>query len=265
VKLVGSFISNRTTTLCLPGYITDAFSTHAGIPQGSPLSLILFLFYNAILVDACNLPTSPSSGISFVDDVNALAFSKTTEDNCRSLQSIHKGCIEWARKHGALFAPEKYILVHFNKARTKNNTACPLTLPSLTITPCPAARILGVILDKKLSLQQHLRHIKSKLAIQTNILRRLTAQLGVPPYGSRGCSTLLSSVLPSQLAALHGRPPLTHHLFEKGLEKSYRKPKTDATELLLEPTRLHQYEAFWLKWEYPRCLFTWTAGKPDFD
>ncbi len=54
VKWVGSFISNTTTTLCLPGYNTDAFPTHMGIPQGSSLSPILFLFYNANLVEACN-------------------------------------------------------------------------------------------------------------------------------------------------------------------------------------------------------------------
>jgi hypothetical protein len=175
VKWVSSFISNRTTTLCLPDYNTDAFPTHTGIHQGLPLSPILFLFYNASLVDACNLPTSPSSGIGFGDDVNALAFCKTTEDNCRTLQSIHERCLEWARKHGASFAPEKYILVHFTKARTKHNTACPLTLPSLTITPCPSAHVLGVILDKKLSWQPHLQHIKSKQATPTNVLTRLTA------------------------------------------------------------------------------------------
>jgi hypothetical protein len=32
VKLVRSVISKRTTTLCLPGYNTDAFPTHTGIP-----------------------------------------------------------------------------------------------------------------------------------------------------------------------------------------------------------------------------------------
>jgi hypothetical protein len=129
VKWVGSFISNRTTTLCLPCYTTDTFPTHTGIPQGSPLSPILFLFYNTNLVDACNLPTAPSSGISFVDDVNGVAFGKTTEVNCRTLQSIHERWLEWARKHGASFVPEKYILVQLTKARTKHNTACPLTLP----------------------------------------------------------------------------------------------------------------------------------------
>jgi hypothetical protein len=61
VKWVGSFISNRTTTLCLPGYNTDAFPTHTGIPKGSPLSPILFLFFNANLVEIFNLPSLPAS------------------------------------------------------------------------------------------------------------------------------------------------------------------------------------------------------------
>ncbi len=82
VKWVSSFIRNRTTTLCLPGYNNDNFLTHTGIPQCSPLSSIIFLVYNADLVDAYNLPTLPTSENRFMNIVNALAFGKTTEDNC---------------------------------------------------------------------------------------------------------------------------------------------------------------------------------------
>jgi hypothetical protein len=39
----------------------------------------------------------------------------------------------------------------------------------------PSARVLGVILDKKLSWQPHLQHIKSKLATQTNVFTQLMA------------------------------------------------------------------------------------------
>jgi hypothetical protein len=49
---------------------------HTGIPQGSPLLPILFLFYHANLVVICNPPTLPASGIGFVDDVITLAFGK---------------------------------------------------------------------------------------------------------------------------------------------------------------------------------------------
>ncbi len=147
---VGSFISNRTTTLCLPDYNTDAFPSHTGIPQGSPLSLIIFLFYNAHFVNACNQGTSPFSGIGFVDDVNTLA--------------------------------------------------------------------LGTALT-----------------------------------------------LPTPLAALHGGPPLICPFLGKGLERSYRKLKTNASEPLLVPARPRQHGVSRQKWVYPRRPSTWTAGKPDFD
>ncbi len=156
-------------------YSADTLLTHTGLPQGSPLSPILFIFYNANLDDACNRRTSKSAGIGYVYDMNALAFSKTTEENCRMLQTVHEQCLEWARRHGASFALEKYILVHFTKGRSKHNTACPLNLPSLTLSPSLSSRALGVILDKKLSWQSHLQYIKSKLATQTNDLTMLMA------------------------------------------------------------------------------------------
>jgi hypothetical protein len=66
---------------------------------------IHFLFYNANLIDICNSLTIPASGTSFVDDMNALAFGKLTEENCRTLPMVNKQCLEWAQKHGASFAP----------------------------------------------------------------------------------------------------------------------------------------------------------------
>ncbi len=65
VKGVGSFISNRTTSLCLPSYNIDAILTNTSIPQDLSLSLILFIFYSANFVNACNYPTLPTLGISF--------------------------------------------------------------------------------------------------------------------------------------------------------------------------------------------------------
>jgi hypothetical protein len=58
---------------------------------------------------------------------------------------------------------------------------------------------------------------------------------------------------------------VTHHSFEKGLEKSFRKPKTDALEPSLEPTRPHKFAASRQKWECARFLSTWIADMPDSD
>jgi hypothetical protein len=93
---VGSFISNRTTTFCLPEYNTDIFPTHTGIPKGSLLSLILFFLYIANWVYICNPSTVPASGMGFVDDVNDLTSGKSMEENCRLLQALHERYLDWA-------------------------------------------------------------------------------------------------------------------------------------------------------------------------
>jgi hypothetical protein len=67
------------------------------------------------------------------------------------MQMVHESCLEWARKHVAPLVPEKYILVHFTKVRTKYNNDCLLVIHTSTIHPSPSACVLGVILDKKLS------------------------------------------------------------------------------------------------------------------
>ena len=41
-----------------------------GIPQGSPLSSILYQFYNADLLEICDRPGTNTSAIEFVDDAN---------------------------------------------------------------------------------------------------------------------------------------------------------------------------------------------------
>jgi hypothetical protein len=91
------------------------------------------------------------------------------------LQTVHEQCLEWARRHGASFAQENIVLVHFTKARAQHKNSCPLVLPTCTIYPSLSACVLGVILDKKLSWQPDLQHINLKLATITNFLTRLMA------------------------------------------------------------------------------------------
>ena len=53
-----------------------------GIPQGSPVSPILFLFFNKDLIDFCTQGTGKVLAIGFVDDVNILVVGNSTESNC---------------------------------------------------------------------------------------------------------------------------------------------------------------------------------------
>src|SRR6266487_655335 len=79
------------------------------ILQNSFLSLILFLFYNAELLEICNSTKVEVNSLTFIDDVNMLVYKSITEENCKQLKAVHDKCLLWAKKYEALFALKKYI------------------------------------------------------------------------------------------------------------------------------------------------------------
>ena len=93
-------MSDWWTTLAFDGQESPAFLIMTGIPQGSPLSLILFLFYNAELLARCANPHDGVGCLGFVDDITLIAWGETTEDNCQQLAKAHAQCDWWAGRHG---------------------------------------------------------------------------------------------------------------------------------------------------------------------
>ena len=76
------------------GKESEKFMISAGLPQGSPLSLILFLLYIEELLSLANRPNQGVHTIGFVNDLNLLAYSKSTEQNYATLSTIHERCLD---------------------------------------------------------------------------------------------------------------------------------------------------------------------------
>jgi hypothetical protein len=85
----------------------------AGLPQGSPLSPILFLFFNADLVE--QRIDQNGGAVAFVDDYTAWAVGKIAAENEDRLQAIVQQAKEWESRSGASFEGEKMALIHFTR------------------------------------------------------------------------------------------------------------------------------------------------------
>ena len=65
---------------------------NADISQRFLISLILFLFYNASLIEKCEALKIKIEVLDFVDDINILVYDRFTEEICRTLSKAHDVC-----------------------------------------------------------------------------------------------------------------------------------------------------------------------------
>lgn len=178
-QLITSFLAARSTQMKIGEYTTDPLQlTDAGIPQGSSLSPILFLFYNANLIEACHDPEHDMHSTGYVDDQCLLAVGSSTEENCVRLAIAHRKCNEWSRKHASQFAPAKYELVHLTRQPKKFNLNATVTIPGddpQVIKPALSIKYLGVRLDTALKWGPHITAATSKATKSIQALGVLAA------------------------------------------------------------------------------------------
>ena len=110
----------------------------AGLPQGSPLSPILFLFFNADLVQ--QRIDQNGGAIAFVDDYTAWVVGKTAAENMDRLQSIVQRATEWESRSGASFEGDKTAFIHFTRNSTRQPADGPMTVKGEEIRPTPTVK-----------------------------------------------------------------------------------------------------------------------------
>lgn len=77
VNLIQSFLTDRKTTLKFDDYQSPPLAASNGVPQGSPLSPILYLFYSSDLLDIVDDGDRSRFALGFIDDMTIAVISDT--------------------------------------------------------------------------------------------------------------------------------------------------------------------------------------------
>jgi exonuclease III len=181
VKLVHSFLTGRRTSFAFNDSRSDWYKTATGIPQGSTLSPILFLFFISELLEEFQEVDKGLLGFGFVDDTTLIAWGRSATENCRRLTEAHDKCISWARRYGARFAPDKYQLIHFTKKKkVSEDLLATVEIGNEKAELVRELRVLGVWLDPKLSWTTHIKKSAEKGLAAFNAIARITASTWGP-------------------------------------------------------------------------------------
>src|SRR6266705_2893381 len=178
IRWTDSFLSHRQIGLAFDGEREDLQSVNTGIPQGSPISPILFLIYLRFLFTTIQERHPNTATPSYIDDVACLVVGDSEEENCRKLEAIAQTAFEWGDNNAVAFDDPKTELIHFH--RRQHTPQCSVILPNGTIIkPSTVVRWLGVFFDRKLSFRAH---IDRKIASASRALQ-LTRRLKTSEWG----------------------------------------------------------------------------------
>jgi hypothetical protein len=116
VRWIASFLADRSIVISFDLFRSEVYQTATGIPQGSPLLSILYLFYNADLVEICNQePNTIAPG--YIDDIAILRWGNSTEEICNGLAETMQKANVWAKRYVSVFAPSKFQLTYHTRRR----------------------------------------------------------------------------------------------------------------------------------------------------
>ncbi|KAI0995925.1 hypothetical protein K3495_g12256, partial [Podosphaera aphanis] len=144
-----SFLANRRVQVRYHGGVTTERELTCGVPQGSPISPLLFLLYMAEPMRSGNT----NLRFSYADDVGILGFGPTAAESAATAQRKVDHLLEWAQNNAVAFDTAKSEVIQFPGRRRE--TAVGVRVNGTLIEPAEHIRWLGVHLDPRLNFKHH--------------------------------------------------------------------------------------------------------------
>ena len=159
------------------GYMSEPIVIDNGIGQGDLLSMGLYQYYNADLLD---IPRNKGeSSLAYIDDASMIVTADTfakVHNILVDMMTRAGGVNDWSTSHNSPLEYLKLALIDFaHGSSTKERLS--LQLPQRVIDPLTSTKYLGVIFDQNLSWKaQQARAIGKGVdwSIQIKRLTRLT-------------------------------------------------------------------------------------------
>ncbi|VVT45786.1 uncharacterized protein SAPINGB_P000890 [Magnusiomyces paraingens] len=149
------FVSEREASMLMDRRKGSVQKISTGIPQGSPISPLLFLIYSTPMYHA--IKEWGGTPFGFIDDVTITVEGKI-EENTKSLSNILEKCCNWAKSRMTkIDLGDKLGFIHFTKNVKPKDEKVQLTLPNGELRePQKEVKLLGITLNNLLDFKSHI-------------------------------------------------------------------------------------------------------------
>ena len=158
------FLTGRQQQVLVSGEQSDATQATSGVPQGTVLAPLLFVFF------INDLPTGILSTVRLYADDVILYITVNSIDDCHQLQKDLALLERWANKWQMTFNVQKCKFIRITLK--KNPILYHYTLYDTIVQEVEHTKYLGLTIDSRLSWSEHIRQITSKASSIKGFLQR---------------------------------------------------------------------------------------------
>ena len=155
VLLIRNFLQNRTFQVKEGKSLSLKEEISAGVPQGSPLSPLLYNIYTADF-----LPHPGVKIATYADDTMLYTSQTSPKLAIQQMKTALQGLYLWTTKWKIKVNPNKSTVIIFTRRKKLNIPR--FTFGHQLLNFNTTVKYLGVILDSKLTFEHHIQQIKQK-------------------------------------------------------------------------------------------------------
>jgi len=173
MRWIRSFLSVRTAQVLYNGAYSSVVFLIQGLPQGSVISPLLFLFYIDGLATA--IPVEVLIAM-FADDAAIWVHDKCLRSASKKIQAALVAIAEWSRSKKMEINASKSEATFFTNDSKEAKWRPELTLNNTPVPFNGSPRFLGVHLDRTLSFMDHTVYVADKVSSRCRILASLASK-----------------------------------------------------------------------------------------
>lgn len=164
-----SYLSNRTQVVEVNGVKSEMEEVSIGVPQGSVLGPLLFLFYINDLPQC--IPDT--NLIMFADDTSYLSCKNSVDDTQFDIQDKLKSFTTWFQENRLFLNISKTVFINFTPRVTKTLQSSLIRINKTSIEQVTSTKFLGVFIDNAVNWESHTEFLSKKLTPVCYALYRL--------------------------------------------------------------------------------------------
>lgn len=164
---IHSYLTSRSAFVKINNSMSEVFEIPSGVPQGSHLGPLIFLLF---INDLCDWIKSDK--VLYADDLKFYR-TVTTPIDCLALQSDIVSLLKWCDLNGMEVNAKKCQVITFDRKLV------PIThtynMGSSSLARVFSVKDLGVLLDRKLTFNEHVTTVIAKAFATLGFIRRNTS------------------------------------------------------------------------------------------